>query len=131
MIGIDSVTALQELLVSGGINEKLREVDAKSFTADTVRALKAFVPDKRQSLRIFLQEARPLWTPQEVAAAERKLEKTGVDSVSALSQSLGEDECLNRRLQENGFKGFTADTISAFYRQVESSSCTVGVTREC
>lgn len=120
-IGINSIPALRKA-AAGGINDKLRKVGAKSFTSDTVRALKKYVPDNQQVWSIFLSEARPLWTPQDVASAEQKLTKVGVASIFALSEALRPGVDLNRRLQDGGFKGFTSETIDALRQQLEITS---------
>lgn len=142
LVGIEDVGSLDGALTAG-LNKRLREAGLKTFSADTVAALRkrldeaygrVDMQDKQAawmhssgrplggaaapaaSLRDVLWESRPTWSASELSAAEHKLAQVGVASVASLAEALG---CgLNRKLKEAGLKAFGAETLRELRRRV-------------
>lgn len=138
MVGIHDLASLDRAL-SGGLNRRLRKAGLKTFSADTIVALRrhmgAFfgrlgIEDKETAwmssgsgvskallqdvlmeppLRAVLSQSRPTWSASDLVAAERKLALIGINSVSSLAGALAGD--LNQQLRAAGLKTFNPETV--------------------
>jgi len=129
-IGIEKITDLLiHLETPGGkaLNDALKSAGEKSFTAETLRALKeqaekqSFLAQddsqdgQEDQLKGFLTHARTDWSQHDVASAVEKLHKIEIENISSLLALLHVKgiNSMNERLKDAGEKTFTTETMNA------------------
>merc|ERR1711907_547861 len=65
-----------------------------------------------------LWAARPLWTPLDLCAADKKLSGIGVNSLASLQTALSSADGINGKLRKTGAKVFTSETVRALKNYV-------------
>mmetsp|Transcript_143763 Transcript_143763/g.446717 ORF Transcript_143763/g.446717 Transcript_143763/m.446717 type:complete len:289 (-) Transcript_143763:63-929(-) len=145
MVGINHLASLDRAL-SKGLNRRLRKAGLKTFSVDTIVALRRHmdiffdrlgVEDKETAwmnsggriseglvrddvveppLRDVLAQCRPMWSALDLASAERKLALVGISSTTSLRGALAGD--LNTQLRTAGLKAFNRETVRLLRRRL-------------